>query len=87
MNSGIASYAAPIRFVRSGSGTLTVTLENNTFNGTIGTNGDILLGDYRDSNNSFAFNATIVTTNPVMVKSSTEAAYSYNGGTVNVPNR
>ena len=86
MNSGIASYAAPIRFVKSGSGTLTVTLENNTFNGTIGTNGDILLGDYRTSGKSFAFDATIVTTNSVMVKSSADAAYSYNGGTVNVLN-
>ena len=84
MNSGISSYAAPIRFVKSGSGTLTVTLKNNTFSGTIGTNGDILLGDYRTSGKSFAFDATIVTANPVMVKSSAEAAYSYNGGTVNV---
>ena len=84
MNSGISSYAAPIRFVKSGSGTLTVTLENNTFNGTIGTNGDILLGDYRTPGKSLPFAATIVTANPVMVKSSTEAAYSYSGGTVNV---
>lgn len=83
-NSGIASYAAPIRFVKSGTGTLTVKLENNTFNGTIGTNGDILLGDYRTPGKSFAFDATIDTANSVMVKSSTEAAYSYNGGTVNV---
>ena len=85
MNAGISSYAAPIRFVKSGSGTLTVTLKNNTFIGTIGTNGDILLGDYRTSGKSFAFDATIVTANPVMVKSSAEAAYSYNGGTVIVP--
>ena len=86
MNAGISSYAAPIRFVKSGSGTLTVTLENNTFNGTIGTNGDILLGDYRTSGKSFAFDATIVTANPVMVKSSAEAAYSHAGGVVNVSN-
>lgn len=84
MNSGISSYAAPIRFVKSGSGKLTVTLKNNTFNGTIGTNGDILLGDYRPGEKSFAFDATIDTANSVMVKSSTNAAYSYNGGTVNV---
>ena len=84
MDSGISSYAAPIRFVKSGSGTLTVTLENNTFEGTIGTNGDILLGDYRTPGKSLPFNATIVTANPVMVKSSDAAAYSYNGGTVNV---
>ena len=84
MDSGLSSYSAPIRFVKSGSGTLTVTLKNNTFEGTIGTNGDILLGDHRPSKVSFAFNATIVTANPVMVKSSAAAAYSYNGGTVNV---
>ena len=86
MNSSLSSYAAPIRFVKSGSGTLTITLENNTFEGTIGTNGDILLGDYRTPGKSLPFNATIVTANPVMVKSSAEAAYSYNGGTVNVLN-
>ena len=86
MNPVISSYAAPIRFVKSGIGTLTVTLENNTFEGTIGTNGDILLGDHTPGKDSFAFNATIVTANPVMVKSSADAAYSYNGGTVNVSN-
>ena len=84
MSSAMAPYAAPIRFFKSGSGTLTVTLENNTFEGTIGTNGDILLGDYRTPGKSLPFNATIVTANPVMVKSSAAAAYSYNGGTVNV---
>lgn len=86
MSPAISSYAAPIRFVKSGTGTLTVMLENNTFNGTIGTNGDILLGDYRTQGNSFAFGATIVTANPVNVKSSDQAAYSYSGGTVNVGN-
>ena len=86
MSSDMASYAAPIRFVKSGSGTLTVTLENNTFEGTIGTNGDILLGDYRTSGKSFAFDATIVTANPVMVKSSAAAAYSHASGVVNVSN-
>lgn len=84
MHSSISSYAAPIRFVKSGSGTLKVTLKNNTFSGTIGTNGDILLGDYRPSAASKAFEATIVTANPVMVKSSTGAASSHTGGTVNV---
>ena len=84
MDSGLSSYSAPIRFVKSGTGTLTVTLNNNTFSGTIGTNGDILLGDHRPSAASKAFKATIFTANPVMVKSSAAAAYSYNGGTVNV---
>ena len=76
-------YFAPARFVNnSTTGTLTVNLTNNTFTGTIGTNGDILLGDYRTGKESHALTANITTTNPVMVKSSADAAYSYNGGTI-----
>ena len=76
-------YFAPARFVNnSASGTLNVTLTNNTFTGTIGTNGDILLGDYRTGKASHALTATITTNSPVMVKSSNAAAYSYNGGTI-----
>jgi len=76
-------YFAPARFVNnSATGTLNVTLTNNTFKGTIGTNGDILLGDYREGKASHALTAKITTKNAVMVKSSTGAAYSYNGGTI-----
>ena len=78
-------YFAPARFVNnSATGTLNVTLKNNTFAGTIGTNGDILLGDYRVGKNSNPFTATIVTDQAVMVKSSVAPAYRYNGGTVDV---
>ena len=78
-------YFAPARFVNnSATGTLTVDLTNNTFTGTIGTNGDILLGDYRIGKASHALTANITTTNPVMVKSSAGAAYSCNGGTINL---
>ena len=78
-------YCAPARFVNnSATGTLNVTLKNNTFVGTIGTNGDILLGDYRVGKESNPFTATIVTDQAVMVKSSVAPAYSYNGGTVDV---
>ena len=78
-------YCAPARFVNnSATGTLNVTLKNNTFAGTVGTNGDILLGDYRVGKNSNPFTATIVTDQAVMVKSSVAPAYSYNGGTVDV---
>ena len=78
-------YFAPARFVNnSATGTLNVTLKNNTFAGTLGTNGDILLGDYRVGKNSNPFTATIVTDKAVMVKSSVAPAYSYNGGTVEV---
>jgi len=78
-------YFAPVRFVNtSATGTLDVTLINNTFTGTIGTNGDILLGDYRDGKPSLAVTATIDTSNPVMVKSSAASAYIYNGGTITI---
>ena len=76
-------YFAPARFVNNNAtGTLVVNLTNNTFTGTIGTNGDILLGDYRTGKESHALTANIATANPVMVKSSADAAYSYNGGTI-----
>ena len=79
------NYFAPARFVNnSATGALNVTLKNNTFAGTIGTNGDILLGDYRVGKVSNPFTATIVTDKAVMVKSSVAPAYSYNGGTVDV---
>ena len=79
-------YFAPARFVNnSETGSLNVTLKNNTFTGTIGTNGDILLGDYRPGKASHKVTANIETTNPVMVKSSTAAAYSYAGGTIVIP--
>ena len=76
-------YFAPARFVNnSATGTLTVNLTNNAFTGTIGTNGDILLGDYREGKASHALTAKITSASPVMVKSSAEAAYSYTGGTI-----
>ena len=80
-------YFAPARFVNNSSaGKLEVTLTNNTFKGTIGTNGDILLGDYRTGKESHALTANIKTASPVMVKSSFDAAYSYNGGTITLNN-
>ena len=76
-------YFAPARFVNNNAtGTLVVNLTNNTFTGTIGTNGDILLGDYRTGKESHALTAIITTANPVMVKSSANEAYSYIGGTI-----
>lgn len=41
-------FAAPVRFVNSGSGTMTTTVATCTFTGTVGSNGDILLGDGRE---------------------------------------
>lgn len=64
-----SAYAAPVRFVNSGNGSLDTTIENNTFTGTVGNNGDILLGDQRDGQSSFNVNAKIVTKQDVTVKS------------------
>lgn len=80
-------YFAPARFVNNSStGTLDVVLKNNIFKDTIGTNGDILLGDYRGGKESHAITAEIITEAPVMVKSSTDVAYSYEGGTITLAN-
>ena len=40
-------FAAPVRFVNSGSGKMNTTVGNCAFTGTVGGNGDILLGDGR----------------------------------------
>lgn len=45
-------FAAPVRFVNSGSGTMTTTVATCTFTGTVGSNGDILLGDSREGQKS-----------------------------------
>ena len=81
-------YFAPVRFVNNGgANALTATIANNTFTKTVGTNGDILLGDYRDGKTSNAFTATITTPKPVLVKSNATAPYSFEGGTVTVAAR
>lgn len=64
-----SAFAAPVRFVNSGTGSLDATIENNTFTGTVGNNGDILLGDQRNGQSSFNVNAEIVTKQDVTVKS------------------
>lgn len=55
-------FAAPVRFVNSGSGTLTAAVDNCTFTGTVGANGDILLGDGRNGEASFNVSVTVVNT-------------------------
>ncbi len=54
-----SAFAAPVRFVNSGTGSLDATIENNTFTGTVGNNGDILLGDYREGKESHDVTASI----------------------------
>ena len=71
-NCGDASivYAAPVRFVNSGDGSLDATIENNTFTGTVGNNGDILLGDYREGKESHDVTATITPNGTTKVRNS-----------------
>lgn len=45
-------FAAPIRFVNSGAGTLSASVTKTTITGTVGANGDILLGDGRTGQKS-----------------------------------
>lgn len=45
-------FAAPVRFVNSGSGTMDTTVNTCTFTDTVGSNGDILLGDGREGQKS-----------------------------------
>lgn len=65
-----SAFAAPVRFVNSGTGSLDATIENNTFTGTVGNNGDILLGDYRDGQASYNFTATITPNGTTKVRNS-----------------
>lgn len=64
-------YFAPVRFVNnSKEGTLDITLTNNTFTNTVGTNGDILLGDYREGKESHDVTATITPNGTTKVRNS-----------------
>ena len=65
-----SAFAAPVRFVNSGNGSLYATIENNTFTGTVGNNGDILLGDYREGETSNNFTATITPNGTTKVRNS-----------------
>lgn len=71
-DANLSGYSAPIRFVNSGNGSLDATIENNTFTGTVGNNGDILLGDHRDgqSQTSKNFAATITPKGTTKVRNS-----------------
>ena len=45
-------FAAPIRFVNSGSGTMSANVDACTITGTVGNNGDILIGDGQNGKTS-----------------------------------
>lgn len=55
-------FAAPVRFVNSGSGTQSATVDTCTFADTVGLNGDILIGDGRTGQESNDVNLTITDT-------------------------
>lgn len=55
-------FAAPIRFVNSGNGSQTVTVDSTTITDTVGSNGDILLGDGRTGEQSNGVSLTITNT-------------------------
>lgn len=56
------TFAAPLRFVNSGSGSQTVTVDSTTITDTVGSNGDILLGDGRTGEQSKGVSLTITNT-------------------------
>lgn len=62
VKSGEKQYAAPIRFVNSGSGTMQATVDSCTITGTKGTNGDILIGDGRTNQASNDLSLTVMGT-------------------------
>ena len=55
-------FAAPVRFVNSGSGTQSATVDTCTFAGTVGSNGDILIGDGRTGQESNNVSLTVTNT-------------------------
>ena len=57
-----AKFAAPIRFVNSGSGTMSASVADTTITGTVGANGDILLGDGRTGQTSNDVSLTVTGT-------------------------
>lgn len=56
------TFAAPLRFVNSGSGSQTVAVDSTTITDTVGSNGDILLGDGRTGKQSKGVFLTITNT-------------------------
>lgn len=57
-----ATFAAPVRFVNSGSGKQSATVDTCTFADTVGNNGDILIGDGRTGEKSNDVNLTVTDT-------------------------
>lgn len=73
-------FAAPVRFVNSGSGTMNTTVGNCAFTGTVGSNGDILLGDGREGEKSNNVSLTVENT-AANVQAQQPGYYAKNGTT------
>lgn len=72
-------FAAPVRFVNSGSGKQTASVNSCTFTDTVGSNGDILLGDGRTGQESNEVSLTVMNTDATV--QAQKPGY-YNNGTV-----
>ena len=79
-NGDWGQFAAPVRFVNSGSGTMTTTVATCTFTGTVGSNGDILLGDGREGQKSNDVALTVESTEAT-VQAQQPGYYGSNGTT------
>ena len=73
-------FAAPVRFVNSGSGTMDTTVGTCTFTDTVGGNGDILLGDGREGEKSNNVSLTVENT-AANVQAQRPGYYAKNGTT------
>ena len=74
-----AKFAAPVRFVNSGSGTQSATVDTCTFADTVGLNGDILIGDGR-LNQQFN-NVSLTVTNTTATVMAQKPGYYTSDGT------
>ena len=72
-------FAAPVRFVNSGSGSQTASVNACTFADTVGPNGDILIGDGRTGQESNDVNLTV--TNTAATVMAQKPGYYTNDGT------
>ncbi len=78
-NDAWKQFAAPVRFVNSGSGTMTTSVDTCTFTGTVGGNGDILLGDGREGQKSN--DVTLTVKNTAANVQAQQPGYYGDGGT------
>ncbi len=78
-NDAWKQFAAPVRFVNSGSGKMNTTVDTCTFTGTVGGNGDILLGDGREGQKSN--DVTLTVKNTAANVQAQQPGYYGDGGT------